>query len=73
METVRFDELELQPQILRGIKAMGLEEATPIQSTSGLWRSGDQQADPRVKRRSPDHHRYTGKSHGSPSPKNDPL
>ena len=32
METVRFDELELQPQILRGIKAMGFEEATPIQS-----------------------------------------
>ncbi len=29
METVRFDELELQPQILRGIKAMGFEEATP--------------------------------------------
>ena len=136
METVRFDELELQPQILRGIKAMGFEEATPIQSqaipvvmsgsdvigqaqtgtgktaafgipilqtvdpsnkktqviilsptrepcsgkiyarcqgASGLWRSGDQQADPLVKRRSTDHHRYTGKSYGSPSQKNDPL
>ena len=32
MEAIRFDELELQPQILRGIKAMGFEEATPIQS-----------------------------------------
>ena len=32
METVSFDELALQPQILRGIKAMGFEEATPIQS-----------------------------------------
>lgn len=32
METIRFDELELSPQILRGIKEMGFEEATPIQS-----------------------------------------
>ena len=32
MEAIRFDELESQPQILRGIKAMGFEEATPIQS-----------------------------------------
>lgn len=32
METIRFDELELNPQILRGIKDMGFEEATPIQS-----------------------------------------
>ena len=32
-----------------------------------------QQADPLVKRRSTDHHRYTGKSYGSPSQKNDPL
>ncbi len=32
METIRFDELELYPQILRGIKEMGFEEATPIQS-----------------------------------------
>lgn len=32
METVRFDELELYPQILKGIKAMGFEEATPIQT-----------------------------------------
>ncbi len=32
METIRFDELELNPQILRGIKEMGFEEATPIQS-----------------------------------------
>ena len=31
METVRFDELNLSPQILRGIKEMGFEEATPIQ------------------------------------------
>ena len=32
METVRFDELELNPQILRGIKDMGFEEASPIQA-----------------------------------------
>lgn len=31
MEKIRFDELELNPQILRGIKEMGFEEATPIQ------------------------------------------
>lgn len=31
METVRFDELDLSPQILRGIQEMGFEEATPIQ------------------------------------------
>ena len=32
METIRFDELDLAPQILRGVKEMGFEEATPIQS-----------------------------------------
>lgn len=32
METVRFDELNLHPQILKGIREMGFEEATPIQS-----------------------------------------
>ena len=32
METLRFDELELSPQILRGIKDMGFEEASPIQA-----------------------------------------
>ena len=32
METVRFDELNLYPQILRAIQEMGFEEATPIQS-----------------------------------------
>lgn len=32
METVRFDELDILPQILRGIKDMGFEEATPIQA-----------------------------------------
>lgn len=32
METIRFDELEIIPQILRGIKEMGFEEATPIQA-----------------------------------------
>ena len=31
METVRFDELDLSPEILRGIQEMGFEEATPIQ------------------------------------------
>ena len=32
METVRFDELDLNPKILRAIREMGFEEATPIQS-----------------------------------------
>ncbi|MGN0482712.1 MAG: DEAD/DEAH box helicase [Lachnospiraceae bacterium] len=32
METVKFDELGLSPQILRGIKEMGFEEASPIQA-----------------------------------------
>lgn len=32
METIRFEELGLYPQILRAIKEMGFEEATPIQS-----------------------------------------
>lgn len=32
METVKFDELNLQPQILKGIREMGFEETTPIQS-----------------------------------------
>lgn len=32
METIRFDELDIKPQIMRGIRDMGFEEATPIQS-----------------------------------------
>ena len=32
METIRFDDLDLYPQDLRGIREMGFEEATPIQS-----------------------------------------
>ena len=32
METVRFEELNLYPQLLRAIKEMGFEEATPIQA-----------------------------------------
>jgi ATP-dependent RNA helicase DeaD len=32
METVKFEELGLYPQLLRAIKEMGFEEATPIQS-----------------------------------------
>lgn len=32
MDTMKFDELELKPQILRGIKQMGFEEASPIQA-----------------------------------------
>ena len=32
METVKFEELGLSPQIMRAIKEMGFEEATPIQS-----------------------------------------
>ena len=32
METVRFDQLDLYPQVLRAIAEMGFEEATPIQA-----------------------------------------
>ena len=32
METLRFDELNLSPEILRGVRDMGFEEASPIQS-----------------------------------------
>ena len=32
METVKFEELGLYPQLLRAIKEMGFEEATPILS-----------------------------------------
>ena len=32
METIKFDELGLAPQSLRGIKEMGFEDATPIQA-----------------------------------------
>ena len=32
MEKIRFDEMDLHPQILRGIKEMGFEETTPIQA-----------------------------------------
>ncbi len=32
METVKFDELGLCPEILRGVKEMGFEEASPIQT-----------------------------------------
>lgn len=32
METVRFEDLNLCPQILRAVKEMGFEEATPIQA-----------------------------------------
>ena len=32
METVRFDELDLCQEILRGVKEMGFEEASPIQA-----------------------------------------
>ena len=32
METLKFDELNLSPEILRGVKEMGFEEASPIQS-----------------------------------------
>lgn len=34
METIKFDELNLSHEILRGIKEMGFEEATPIQAQS---------------------------------------
>lgn len=30
METVKFEELGLYPQLLRAIKEMGFEEATPF-------------------------------------------
>ncbi|MBQ2238757.1 MAG: DEAD/DEAH box helicase, partial [Lachnospiraceae bacterium] len=32
METVRFEELDLRPEILRAVVEMGFEEATPIQA-----------------------------------------
>jgi ATP-dependent RNA helicase DeaD len=32
MDTVRFEDLELKPQLLRGIKQMGFETASPIQA-----------------------------------------
>lgn len=32
METIRFEELGLMPEILRGIEEMGFEEASPIQA-----------------------------------------
>ncbi len=32
METIKFDELGLCPEILRGVKEMGFEEASPIQT-----------------------------------------
>ena len=32
MESVKFEELGLYPQLLRAIKEMGFEEATPIQA-----------------------------------------
>ncbi len=32
MEKIRFDEMDIMPQILRGIEEMGFEEATPIQA-----------------------------------------
>ncbi|MEE1312205.1 MAG: DEAD/DEAH box helicase [Lachnospiraceae bacterium] len=32
MDTIKFDDLELKPQILRGIKEMGFEAASPIQA-----------------------------------------
>ena len=34
MSTVLFEELDLNPQVLRAIKEMGFEEATPIQAQS---------------------------------------
>ena len=34
METIRFEQLEIQPEILRAITDMGFEEATPIQAKS---------------------------------------
>ena len=34
MSTVSFEDLDLNPQILRAIKEMGFEEATPIQAQS---------------------------------------
>lgn len=32
METVRFEDLGLRPQILRAVMEMGFEAATPIQA-----------------------------------------
>ena len=32
METLKFNELNISPEIFRGVKDMGFEEASPIQS-----------------------------------------
>lgn len=32
METLKFNELNISPEIVRGVKDMGFEEASPIQS-----------------------------------------
>ena len=34
METIRFDELNLDPRILRAVTDMGFEAASPIQALS---------------------------------------
>lgn len=43
MQTVRFEELELDPRILKAVAEMGFEEATPIQTQAipALMRGGD--------------------------------
>ena len=45
-ETMKFEELNIKPEILRAVEDMGFEEATPIQSQaipvmedSSLWYS----------------------------------
>ena len=34
METIKFEELEIRPQILRAVMEMGFEAATPIQAAA---------------------------------------
>ncbi|MGD0566436.1 MAG: DEAD/DEAH box helicase, partial [Candidatus Goldiibacteriota bacterium] len=41
MKKLKFTELELSPEVLKGVQDMGFEEATPIQSeTIPLMRRG---------------------------------
>ena len=41
METIRFDELNLDPRILRAVTDMGFEAASPIQAQACLLYTSD--------------------------------
>ena len=57
METIRFDQLELNPKILRGIGILGFEEAAPIQAqrVQQVLSGGDviRRTDPEQERQQP--------------------